>query len=465
VTAEGRLPPESDRALGMGFYLSRSPGVPGRLKATDEEFRVREVSTYPRPDPDGPFTVLRLESRGWEQHELADAVARQLGLPRRSVAWSGTKDRRAVSERLFSYRGRPPSSGLALNGVTLLDAYPAREGLVLGHHYANAFDVRVSGVEAPAPAVVAYREVESELRREGGFPNFFGGQRFGEVRPVTHEVGRRLVRGDLVGAIDAYLIDRPAGVPEGEGDAARDAYGAHRDPKRALAEFPAPYRFERSILERLARGDDPDRALRALPFELRRLFVHAYQSHLFNRYLTRRHEAGVSLARPSVGDAILRLGRDGTWRGQDVAPVSTDNLAECDDLVRRGRAQVAGPLVGISTELPTTGPLAIVREILDGEGIGPASFGVPVAPELASRGTWRPLLVPLPPLVLDPDASGVWFRFALPKGTYATVLLREFLKDGRGPPVSRPAGGPGPSAPGAVPTMFPAQDPPSTAPS
>ena len=435
----GPLPPTAESAVGMGFYLSRRPGAPGRLKSTVEEFRVREVSSYPPPEPAGPFTILRLESRGWEQHELADAVARRLGLPRRSISWSGTKDRRAVSERLFSYRGPLPAGDLGLPGVVVLEAYPARDRLVLGRHYANAFEIHVSELADPPGALAVYREVERELRQAGGVPNFFGVQRFGEVRPVTHEVGRWLVRGDLGRAVDAYLVDRPAAGVEGVGDRARAAFAEHRDPRRALAEFPPEYRFERSILERLARGDPLDRALRALPYELRRLFIHAYQAYLFNRLLSARHAAGLPLDRPVPGDTVLRLGRDGTWRGQDFALVSDDNLSECAELVRRGRAFVAGPLVGVATRLPSGEPGRLLERLLAEEDVRPSAFGVPVAPELASEGTWRPILLPLPPIGLEADAQGVWFRFALPKGAYATVLLREFLKGGaRG--VGEPSG-------------------------
>ena len=417
----------SDRSLGMEFYLSQAPGVPGRLKATPEEFRVREVSSYPRPDPAGPYTVLRLESRGWEQHELADAVARRLGLPRRGVTWSGTKDRRAVSERLFAYRGAPPTGDLGLRGVTVLDAYPSREGLVLGHHYANAFEIHVQ-LAQPAEAVGPFRAIAEELRAAGGVPNFFGPQRFGEVRPITHEVGRWIVKGELGRAVDCYLVDRPAAGTEGVGDQARAAFAEHRDPRRALSEFPPEYRFERSILERLARGDPPERALRALPYELRRLFVHAYQSHLFNRHLSARHAAGLPLDRPIPGDVIVRLGRDGTYRGEATAEVAEENLPECSELVRSGRALVAGPLVGASTHLPAGASTRLLEAILTDEQVAPGSFRVPSAPELASKGTWRALLVPLPPVGLEADATGVWFRFALPKGAYATVLLREFLR-------------------------------------
>ena len=433
MTDPAPVPPASERAVGMAFYLSHAPGWPGRLKATAEEFRVREVSSHPRPDPAGGFTILRIESRGWEQHELADAVARRLGLARRAVAWSGTKDRRAVSERLFSYRGRPPPGGLDLPDVSLLEAYTAREGLVLGRHYANAFEIHVGGIADPTAAVTAYRVVERELREAGGFANFFGPQRFGEVRPITHEVGRWIVRGDLARAVDAYLIDRPSAGSEGPGDDARAAFGAHRDPRRALAEFPAEYRFERALLERLARGDPPERALRALPYELRRLFVHAFQSYLFNRYLSARHAAAIPLDRPVEGDTLVRLGRDGTLRGDDAVPVSADNLAECRELVGRGGAFVAGPLVGSGTVL-TPGPsTCLMTSILAEERTSVDAFRVPEAPELASEGTWRALLVPLPPIGVEADATGVWFRFALPKGSYATVLLRELQKTGATP--------------------------------
>ena len=432
-------PPASDLALGLGFYLSRAPGVPGLLKASPEEFHVQEVSSYPRPDPLGPFTILRVESRGWEQHELADAIGRRLGLPRRSVSWSGTKDRRAVAERLLAYRGEPPEGDLGLSGVRVLDAYRAREGLVLGQHYANTFEVHVRGMPDPAAAVRAYRAVEADLREAGGIPNFFGAQRFGEVRPVTHLVGRWIVRGDLAAAVDTYLIERPSTGSEGVGDDARAAFADHRDPARALREFPHEYRFERALLERLAHGDRPERALRALPYELRRLFVHAYHAYLFNRYLCARRAQRIPLGRPVPGDTILRLGRDGTFRGDLTAQVSGENLPECEELVGRGRAAVAGPLVGLSTK-PSEGPSGqLLATLLAEEQLEPAAFAVPAAPELASDGTWRALLLGVPPIALEADGEGVWFRFALPKGAYATVVLREFLKDGR-PPVPASTG-------------------------
>ncbi len=391
-----------------------------------------EISNYPAPDPGGAFTVLRVESRDWEQHELGQAIARRLGLPFASVQWSGTKDRRAVAERLLSYRGPLPAGDLELPRVTVLDAYTARDGLVLGRHFGNSFEIRVSELSLPtAEALAAFRATEEELRNLGAWPNFFGPQRFGEVRPVTHGVGRHVVRGDLAGAVETYLVARPPGTPDGVGDQARATYAETHDAARALREFPAHYRFERALLERLARGDPPERAFRALGRELRLLFVHAFQALLFNRWMTRRYEAGLPLDVPLPGDRLLRLGRDGTVRSQEGVPVSEDNQAECADLVRRGGAWVAGPLIGYETPRPE-GPVGeLLEAVLREEGVDRSMFRVPVCPEVASRGAWRPAVLPVPPIGLsESEGGGVWFRFALPKGAYATVLLREFLKTG-----------------------------------
>jgi len=415
----------------MEFYASRTPGVAGRTKASPDDFRVTEISNYPVPDPSGTFSVLRVQSRDWEQHELGQAIARRLRLPPASVQWAGTKDRRAVAERLLSYRGPLPSGDLGLPRVVVLDAYTARDGLVLGHHFGNAFEVRVGELGVPVPAALdAFRATEQELRTAGFWPNFFGPQRFGEVRPVTHEVGRQIVRGDLDGAVETYLVALPPGTPDGVGDAARRVYAETHDAARALREFPAHYRFERALLERLAKGDNAERAFRALARELRLLLVHAFQALLFNRWLSRRHAAGLPLHRPVPGDCILRLGRDGTVRSQEGIPVSADNEAECAELVQRNGALLAGPLVGYETPSSEGPGGAILEALLREEGVDRSMFRLPATPEVASRGAWRPAVLPVPPLGLSAEASGVWFRFALPKGAYATVLLREFLKTG-----------------------------------
>src|SRR5579863_7486752 len=174
--------PEAEQRLGLGFYLTVGPGVGGRLKGAPEDFQVNEISAYPYPDPQGPFTVLRVRSQGIEQHELAERLARAVGVGSRTVRWAGTKDRRAVAERLFSYLGPPPESpaSITIPGAEVVEAYRAHEGLRLGHHYGNAFRLQISGLtDDLASAAPRAEAIRAELRSRGGFPNFFGPQRFG----------------------------------------------------------------------------------------------------------------------------------------------------------------------------------------------------------------------------------------------------------------------------------------------
>jgi tRNA pseudouridine13 synthase len=437
------IPPNSERSIGIGFYATDTPGVGGVLKDRAESFQVREISLYPMPQADGPFTVLRVVSRNWEQHELSERLAQRLGLASHAISWAGTKDRRAVAERLASYKGAPPTAELGIPGVEITEAYRARDGMVLGHHFGNAFAVRLSGAspESTAERIEATREA---LRSYGGIPNFFGPQRFGEVRPITHLVGRELVRGDVARAVDLYLTER-TGSGDARGNEARAAFAEHRDPLRALREFPTEFRFERQLLDHLARGNSPERALRALSRELRRLFVHAFQALLFNRFLTERSRLGLPLAEPVPGDFLLRVARDGTVPAKGSVPVLEDNLREARETVRKGRALVAGPLIGCETPTETGVPGEIVVRLLAEERLDRDGFRVPAAPDLASAGAWRPLMIPMPPIACvrepapSPEAGAAapeepfWFRFALPKGSYATVLLREFQKVGATP--------------------------------
>ncbi|MCI4318487.1 MAG: tRNA pseudouridine(13) synthase TruD, partial [Thermoplasmata archaeon] len=140
------VPPDGEQRIGLDFYATDSPGIAGELKRDPEDFRVAEISLYPMPDPAGAYTVLRISSRNWEQHELSIRLSERLSLPPHSIRWAGTKDRRAVAERLASYRGMPPERPIGLPNMEVLESYRARDGLVLGHHFGNAFTVRVRGL-------------------------------------------------------------------------------------------------------------------------------------------------------------------------------------------------------------------------------------------------------------------------------------------------------------------------------
>jgi tRNA pseudouridine13 synthase len=209
-----------------------------------------------------------------------------------------------------------------------------------------------------------------------------------------------------------------------------------------LDAIPGKLRFERSMVHRLAdRGVDPDappddedwwHALEAVPSNLQRLFVNAAQSFLFNRIVSERLRRGLPFDRPVAGDVVCFA--DGDAPAELYAP-DTDRLQRVDadrvDVVsrhcERGRAFVTAPLVGTETELGGGEPGEIEREVLADAGVEPGDFALPG--EFDSKGTRRAVLLRTD-LDVTFEGGDPRFAFALPSGSYATVLLREFTKSG-----------------------------------
>ena len=189
--------------LGMLYYISDTEGTGGRLKACAEDFVVNEISSLPEPAENGKYTIFKVTARNWETNRMVRLLSREMGISRERIGFAGTKDKRAVTTQLMSVDA-PPSilDNVSLQDLTISDAYTARRKVQIGDLIGNEFVIRASGVAKPMDEVKEICEsVTSEIKKRGGFPNYFGVQRFGVMRPITHKVGELIVRGDLEGAV------------------------------------------------------------------------------------------------------------------------------------------------------------------------------------------------------------------------------------------------------------------------
>jgi tRNA pseudouridine13 synthase len=244
-------------------------------------------------------------------------------------------------------------------------------------------------------------------------------------------VGLAVVRGDWRAAVLTYVGNphdaEPAATREARATVEEVAGGDDPDWTRALDAMPGYLGYERSMLHRLAEGAGWRAALEAVPSNLQRLFVNAAQSSLFNRIVSRRLERGLPLGRPVAGDVVCFVDRavealplPDPDREQRVTERRVDVVARhC----ARGRAFVTAPLVGTETELADGAPGEVERAVLDEAGVAPADFSLPGA--FDSTGTRRAVLCRTD-VAVERDPLG--FSFSLPSGSYATVLLREYLK-------------------------------------
>lgn len=267
-----------------------------------------------------------------------------------------------------------------------------------------------------------------ELTRAGGFPNFFGPQRFGEVRPITHLVGRALVGGDVRGAVELYL-GHPQPGEEEDAYEARKMFQETGDVARALREFPKRLGFERAILNHLRRKpDDFVGGLSQLPWNLLTLFINAYQAFLFNRILSRRMRC-LGLLEPVIGDLVLPMESGGLPRRDSPVRVEASNLAKVEKSVKAGKAWISGLIMGYEAPFAQGEMGEIERGVTQEEDAKPQDFVVTAMPRLSSRGQRRELLAPLREMSFSVDED-VYLSFTLNPGCYATALLREITKGG-----------------------------------
>jgi tRNA pseudouridine13 synthase len=132
------------------------------------------------------------------------------------------------------------------------------------------------------------------------------------------------------------------------------------------------------------------------------------------------------LHRAVLGDVVC-FAKGGMPDMDKVQKVTTENLEAIDRLAGRGRAFLTLPLIGFETILAEGAQGEIERAILGEEGISPENFNIPENPDLGSRGTRRAALCPVKPQITV-EENRAELQFVLPKGSYATVVLREYMK-------------------------------------
>ncbi|MFW5919725.1 MAG: tRNA pseudouridine(13) synthase TruD [Halanaeroarchaeum sp.] len=428
---------ELERSIGIEYYVSDTDGTGGRLRDRDEDFRVVErerfeTETVDEDPGDYPWLVVRATLYGMDTNDFAREFSNRAGISRERVTWAGTKDKHAVTTQLFSIRALDAADVPAVSNADVEIVGRAGRGLQFGDLLGNEFEIVVRDPPRPGQAGAVTDALEAFGGGTAAVPNYFGHQRFGSYRSITHEVGLAVVRGDWEAAVMTYLGNPSEHEPDRTREAREFVEETH-DWTAALDRFPGQLRFERTMLHSLVEsgGTDPAdfrAALETFPENVQRLFVNAAQSYAFNRMVSERLERGLPFHEPVAGDVACFADTDAP-AGFPLPDVDREQrvTGERVDVVgrhcRRGRAFVTAPLVGTETELAEGEQGDIEREVLADLDLAPADFDLPGA--FDSTGTRRAILLPIDPTIRHDPLT---LAFSLPKGSYATVVLREYLK-------------------------------------
>lgn len=404
-------------AAQMPYLTAEIPGIGGTIRTRVEDFAVEEVPLY-EPIDEGTHVFFCIEKRRVDTLRAIRTIAEALGRRPFDIGMAGLKDARAVTRQILSIEHVDPAvvQNLQLPDIQVLWTRRHRNKLKLGHLKGNRFVIKLRNVDPQRRSDV---QATLGILLKRGVPNYFGPQRFG-LRGDTWAIGRAIVKQDAKEAVDV-LAGRPGDFDPPLVRRARELYeqGEYYEASKV---WPYTYREERIAVKAMLKNKgNHRRALAAVDRSVKRLYVSAFQSYLFNRILAQRVSLG----------AIDQLWQgDLAWLHDRGAVFLVEDPAAEQPRADRLEVSPSGPMFGSKTTMAQGKPGEIETQIIASEQVTPQDFRQIKGQKV--RGARRPLRFPLSEFDFqagsDEHGSYFEFRFFLPSGCYATSFLRELCK-------------------------------------
>lgn len=354
------------KEIGDLCYVGGEPKIEAVLKQEFSDFQVDEELGFELAGK-GDHLWINLRKTDLSTTDVAKGLAERCGVQLKTIGYSGMKDRRGECTQWFSLplnrQDEAKLSSVDDGFVEVLATQRNTRKLKIGSHKANHFKILLRNCTGPRSDF----EDRLSLIKSQGAPNYFGSQRF----------GRNMSNMTQVEALMTSALE-----PQADASA------------------------QRAQLGRVKRG----------------MLFSAARAYVFNQLLSKRIENG-NWNRYVEGD-VLNL--DGTSRFFSLqTPDVWDDQLQCR--LAEFDIHISGPLAGkkdSKDRYASSGKAADMEEVVLKEFEllvgGLAHFDV-----LAARRSLRFLPGDLRWNWKDPESSDLLVEFKLPRGTYATSLLRE----------------------------------------
>ncbi len=396
-------------------FLSKSKGANGIIKKFYEDFVVKEIISTGKTlevgkaykpeeldlkeNQDSKFTVFILEKRNWDTIRALLQVAKAFGRGKGAFSYAGTKDKFSVSTQLASIHKVEPERLLSLNlkDIKINGAWRS-DTIELGSNVGNAFSVKIRDTNYDLA-----NETVNELN--GRFPNYFDKQRFG-YRLNNFKVGLHIIKNELEEAVLSFLTDTK-NEKDQESIEARKRLKENQDYEDARNYFPKHLKYEKMVIDYLAKEKNYANALRRVPRGINIMFIHSVESAIFNFVLENY------IKNEGIDEIKLKCMKN------------QFNFPDIEKLDVNGVFPVL-PLIGYETKNEYIGD--IEKQVLEFLYITNESFKIKSMPELSMKGSFRTAISPVNNVLLKEEGDCTVVDFSLQSGSYATIFLNEITK-------------------------------------
>jgi tRNA pseudouridine13 synthase len=440
-----------EKALGIESYLTQIPGIGGKLRTNFEDFIVEEITSQgellksltlnqinPQNElqfdklPINTSTVcLVVEKYNYETLTVVLKLAKFLQISSRTIGFAGLKDKRAITVQQISITGADPSLLVNFQSPGIyLNRIQAGKPIQLGNLNGNHFNIIVRQVNDSIDWLKEKVEQIKMQIQNSGIPNYYGPQRFGALRPNSHQIGRLLLLADYESALKSYLTDVFPQENKRIQEIRVNLMESWPHLDKETPYFPKELIYENKIVEILRKTDLNYKKTftSVFPFRYILLFIHAFQSYLFNKLLSARIKAQMPLNQALEGDSVAILDKF-SLPTHAIYTVSADNRVKLNEAIAANRAVVMLPIFGSDFEY-SHHPLADqIARLIQEEKMDLSLFRGTSNQKYHVKATSRPIIFKPKEFTITVDEScTINFTFSLNRGSYATTLLREFMK-------------------------------------
>ena len=387
--------PHLDSLIGISVYSTNFKGIGGKIRIEPEDFHVSEQISEKVKNSIGEkdgYAVYKLKKKKIDTNHTLSDIFKKKGLRLKAL---GLKDASAVTEQFVcaGNKGRGVDS-FSTEKYSLEKIGNVKKPLSKKDMIGNHFKIKITDSTNDLSSFVDY---EKTL-------NFYGYQRFGSKRPVTHLIGKAILQRDFKKAVK-LILSFTSHYDSKENTEIREKLSDDQNYEKYLDQVPYQMDIERVVLKEMIEHGDALRAIRSIQISLRRFYIQAYQSFLFNQSLSSALSDGEDMFEAQSGDVCFDLhGIIGKYvKGLDQ--------------------YLALPFVGYSYYKKTRFNYQISK-ILNQEEISPKDFFIKEMQEVSSEGGFRQAAIHCS----DFSSYDNTVEVSLSRGSFATILLREIMK-------------------------------------